>query len=64
MVLARPSGRGFPAAIVALTLTGLLSFRSALLVPTTTPALAVLPLSGRPEDARQALRDLSPRAEG
>src|SRR3989440_2296326 len=28
----------------------------------TTPALAILPLSGRPEDARQALRDLSPRA--
>src|SRR5438067_4625683 len=30
----------------------------------TTPALAILPLSGRAEDARQALRDLSPRADG
>jgi probable F420-dependent oxidoreductase len=30
----------------------------------TTPALAILPLSGRPEDARQALRDLSPHADG
>lgn len=30
----------------------------------TTPALAILPLSGRPEDARQALRDLSPSADG
>ena len=29
----------------------------------TTPALAILPLSGRPEDARQALRDLSPSAD-
>lgn len=41
MVLARPSGRGFPAAMVALSLTGLLTFRSALLVPSTAPVSVV-----------------------
>jgi murein DD-endopeptidase MepM/ murein hydrolase activator NlpD len=41
MVSARPSGRGFPAAIVALVLIGLLSFRSALLVP-DAPSVAVV----------------------
>jgi murein DD-endopeptidase MepM/ murein hydrolase activator NlpD len=40
MVLARPAGRGFPAAIVALSLTGLLSVRSAMPVP-RAPGVAV-----------------------
>jgi murein DD-endopeptidase MepM/ murein hydrolase activator NlpD len=41
MVLARPAGRGFPAAIVALSLTGLLSVRSAL-PATRAPGVAVI----------------------
>jgi Meckel syndrome type 1 protein len=41
MVLARPLGRGFPAAMVALSLIGLLSFRSAQLLPIDVPVPVV-----------------------
>ena len=41
MVLARPSGRGFPAAMVLLSLTGLVAFRSALPAPTLDPIAVV-----------------------
>jgi murein DD-endopeptidase MepM/ murein hydrolase activator NlpD len=41
MVLARPTGRGFPAAMVFLSLTGLVAFRSALPAPTLNPIAVV-----------------------
>jgi murein DD-endopeptidase MepM/ murein hydrolase activator NlpD len=41
MVSARPSGRGFPAAMVLMSLTGLVAFRSAVPAPTLDPIAVV-----------------------